>query len=354
MNDTSKQLVATADSIDLPIRELTSLLDAIDRSVDAIDRARGLLADDRYLKERKLDFIGFGSLARYEMTPSSDLDYLLVGDINEDEDALKRVVTSSVVKLRQGMVDNVVLSEPGKTNIFGGVVQSSEITSTIGLLPDTNHTLTRRILLLEESVSLFNPESHQALLRSILGEYLASRKPGSSKVPRVLLNDIIRYWRTIAVDYHAKSSPEQPYSLRYLKLLIPRKLCFVSSIAPLYFMSFHGNGSDEADFLLEHFSQPAMIRLVRLLAKIGGSEYSDADEMRESAARIFQTLNQFIACSGDASWRDRVEQECKGRDPRSETHFGDMRELGRQLHSDIGKIFTSEAMLPFTKEYMIS
>ncbi|MCW2950713.1 MAG: hypothetical protein JWN41_1726, partial [Thermoleophilia bacterium] len=213
----------------MSIDDLYFIVSAIERSTLAVERARSELANDSQLKEQGLDFIAFGSLARYEMTKSSDLDYLLVGENGGDETLAARVASESVEKLRKGMIDGVTISEPGKSGLFGTIIDPNEITNAIGLQADTNHSLSRRILFLEESISLFDQAAHEALLGRILERYLESRKVDSSRVPRTLLNDILRYWRTIAVDYHAKSRPSTPYSLRYLKLLIPRKLCYVSS-----------------------------------------------------------------------------------------------------------------------------
>lgn len=340
--------------IELPLESIGAILAAIDRSTDAIHRARAELANDDQLKEQGLDFIAFGSLARYEMTTSSDLDYLLVGKNGGDNEFAHRVALDSVEKLRQGMIDGVTLSEPGKSGLFGAIIDPDEITQAIGLQADTNHSLSRRILFLEESVSLFNPSSHEALLGAILGKYLELRKIGSTGVPRTLLNDILRYWRTIAVDYHAKSALNTPYSLRYLKLLIPRKLCFVSSVAPLYLMSHCLGEVDELAFLKESFSQPPIVRLGRLLSAISQARYSDSEQNKIIAREMFGILNKFIKNAGDASWREVVAVECGQEDPCSSDNFGQMRSLGKELHGHIGAIFTSEAMLPFTKEYMLS
>ena len=327
-----------------------SLLAASARSTAAIDRARSALAQVPEMAGCGDDLVAFGSLARHELTPSSDLDYLFIGMQEEDSKRHQMVV---IDRLRETLVDGVVLSAPGSSGIFGSCIDASKLTEHVGLEDDTNHNLTRRILFLEESVSLFDPAVHEETIKTILSMYLEARKSPSEKIPRFLLNDIIRYWRTIAVDYHAKQSRGNisgvPYSLRYLKLLISRKLCFISSIAPLYLLSYEGN-PDELEFLLRAFKEPAVLRLIRLLNYVD----MDADGGREKVQRIVETLDYFIERSGDQAWRKSVEIECKEPDPKESANFGDMRKRGKQLHQDISDVLTSKNMIHFTKEYMLS
>lgn len=345
------ELRAELSRLGMPGDATQKLVEASQRSEEAIKRARLALASTSNMRACGDDLVAFGSLARHELTPSSDLDYLFIGSDRPDDLDLQNVV---IQNLRETLVDGTELLPPGASGLFGSRISAGDLTVNVGLQDDTNHNLTRRILFLEESVSLYDPQVHNETITSILSKYLEARTSPSEMVPRFLLNDIIRYWRTIAVDYHAKSTSsasESAYSLRYLKLLISRKLCFVASLAPLYLFSDREEGVGELEFLCKSFQEPAVLRLVRLLNSVN---VSSNGKVEEPIKRVVETFNHFVDKSGDPAWRDAVKTECMLPNPKDSASFGQMRLKGKQLHQDIGEILTSEAMLKFTKEYLLS
>jgi hypothetical protein len=153
---------------------------------------------------------------------------------------------------------------PGSTGIFGTVVSGAELVEQIGLEFDTNASLTRRILLMEEGVSVLAPRLHRKFVEVILGRYLYDDHSDTSGSPRFLLNDVTRYWRTIAVDYQAKVWRDlsiDGWGLRYLKLRISRKLTFVSALVALFMVEI-AKPSDVRAFLTQHFVDvPALARV---------------------------------------------------------------------------------------------
>jgi hypothetical protein len=99
---------------------------------------------------------------------------------------------------------------PGPTDVFGGLVFSHELIHTIGGDEDTNKNMTRRLLLLLESATieaLGSKEVHNRVVKGILNRYVdedatfIKANQRKNKIPRFLLNDVVRFWRTMAVDY---------------------------------------------------------------------------------------------------------------------------------------------------------
>jgi len=340
----SARLGELLSGLDITPESCSALIEASERADSAVEKARVDLRDSATVQKGD-DVIAFGSMARGELTTQSDLDWLVVTS-NRD---VESVGLHSIDVLRETIVDGVVLAEPGSSGMFGTVVCADDLTTNIGLQADTNLTLSRRILFLEESVSLANPAVHEGVLSRILESYLAVN-PRSDQLPRFLLNDIIRYWRTVAVDYQAKAQAGAPAALRYLKLLIPRKLCYVAAIAPLYEAHATGvSGGDRLQFLLESYQEPASHRLIKFL---GAAAPAGADEALR-AARIVGTLNEFVSLSGDQEWRAAIEHDASGSDPKQSQNYGRMRDAGKQLHDDLGFLFTSKHVIDFSREFMI-
>jgi len=168
----------------------------------------------------ELSLVAFGSLARMEFTAVSDLDWCLIVDGRADADHRQ-------VQLRiQDILRKVNgIREPNPAGAFGGLAFSHELIHCIGGNQDTNANLTRRLLLLTESVELTEPAIDSArnrLLRGVLQRYFEeeTRFPGKEFFPRFFLNDVIRFWRTMAVDFATKTHERGPrsWALRNIKL----------------------------------------------------------------------------------------------------------------------------------------
>lgn len=82
----------------------------------------------------------------------------------------------------------------------------------------------RRVLLLLESLPTGNSDAYGRVRRQILKRYLnddrgLTGKSGKIIVPRFLLNDLTRYWRTVTVDFVYKQRAEPGKNWALLRLL---------------------------------------------------------------------------------------------------------------------------------------
>jgi hypothetical protein len=128
--------------------------------------------------------------------------------------------------------------EPGGTGTFGSLTSSHDLVHHIGGLDDSNRNVTRRLLLLLESRAIVNDQVRLRVLRAVLDRYIVcgrgvrETQDSTFRVPRFLLNDVVRYWRTMCVDYAAKKweQSNKKWALRNAKLRVSRKVIFAKGL----------------------------------------------------------------------------------------------------------------------------
>jgi predicted nucleotidyltransferase len=186
--------------------DLASLKTASDASLKTREDLDTLLSTKigKYASE-DTSVVVFGSLAREEWTSKSDLDWTYLIDGGANSDHLK--ISQKIQRLlkEEGYV------EPGPTGTFGNMAFSHDVIHQIGGQNDTNRNTTQRVLLLLESCPIGKrTEAYERVIRGVINRYLEedvhplTRDAKRYRVPRFLLNDIVRFWRTMAVDFASK------------------------------------------------------------------------------------------------------------------------------------------------------
>jgi len=132
---------------------------------------------------------------------------------------------------------------------------------------------------------------HRKFVKVALGRYLYGEHLGEEDVPRFLLNDLARYWRTMAVDYQAKvwkRHDSAGWALRYLKLRMSRKLTYAGSVVPLLLRATN-KANDAIEFLVQQYVEnPPLARLAQL-AEIFESD----DESLVALGRLLVAADRF-------------------------------------------------------------
>jgi len=258
----------------------------------------------------------FGSLARDEFTTASDIDWTLLVDGSADphhQDVAHEIARH---------IREVEGRSPGREGTFGSLTFSHDLIHLIGGEDDTNRNTTRRILLLLESFPIGKDDAYGRILSNVFRRYLEEDRgiwygSGRYKVPRFLLNDIVRYWRTMTVDFAYKqwSRAGKGFAIRNLKLRMSRKLIFVGGLLTCFSPETELSGEERAELFSE--KQQVGPRVSRLVGHLKGWKAPPLEilahavlerpSLHDAARELFMAYDEFIGILSDREERDHLE-----------------------------------------------
>jgi len=276
--------------------DLGGLIAARERSDELLDRLRGELSGA--VDGERACVAVMGSLGRRETTSGSDLDFAVF--------ALEPGAGRAALDATRSVMEREGAEPPRADGPFGAVVDVSDLLDHIGADADSNDNLTRRMLLLLESAPLAGDAAWRETRGLVLRRYLSKSLRGHVP-PRFLLNDVIRYWRTVCVDYEGKMElrGNQGWAIRNAKLRLLRKMLYAGGLFPLLQCVRLERDAVES-FLTERLERVPADRLVLAFTEHG---------VDESGARALQAYARFLAMLDDAETRGRLERLAEaGRD----------------------------------------
>lgn len=291
-------------------------------------------------------FVVFGSLARGEFTAGSDLDWTLLIDGRADR-AHPRAAREVAARLV-----GAGSRAPGPSGVFGNLAFSHPILHQIGGQDDTNRNTTQRILLLLESAAVGRIEAHERVLRLVLERYVEDDRglmfgSGGLVLPRVLFNDISRYWRTLTIDFVNKQEERDTgWALRNVKLKLSRKLIYVHGLLTCFAAQLH----PERAALLGESGRPVAERMVEFLLQ--RTRWRPLDSLaaaclrpqvhRETALALFDSYDAFLGVLADVDQR-RELKEARVDDLNKSAVFRRVSRLARQFQDEgIHRLFFGE------------
>lgn len=276
-----------------------------------------------------------GSWGRSEVTSESDDDFMVLFEGPSREDA--RPTIDAVAELLSGHA-------PGSEEIFGGQVWLDDLRGKVGRDEDSNANLTRRMLLVLESVPVCGDETHARAISVLLGGYLEANAK-HYRPPRFLLNDLIRYWRTIAVDFESKMRQRkgEGWGLRNAKLRLSRKALFAGGLLPV--LECYRYTSDEmAAYLGERMSVPPLDRIADV--------FIDHGEL-DAGVRSLSAYDEFLGILDDGDKRGQLS-ELSAEEAAESPLFERVTELGREFEGGLlALLFDDPELRRRMREYIV-
>jgi len=199
-----------------------------------------------------ISVVANGSLARGELTSQSDFDaYPLY----------KAGKRAAALKLFERVKSNAGLKEFASEGAFGSALPAVTVAKNIGGQKDGNRRFTLRMLLLLESASIGSREVYDRTIDSVVLRYI-NDDITDKQIGRFLLNDIIRFYRQMCVDFEFKTVEQtKPWGIRYAKLVFSRKLIYYSGIIMCAEMASKP-ASDKRKYLISMINMPPIDRLL--------------------------------------------------------------------------------------------
>lgn len=251
------------------LQEFKPLLERVNSTTERLRLIREKFdADKNFFSPKRVTVFCAGSIARQDSGKKSDLDLFVIAD-----ESTKLLDTyhyfSHLININQelGYPD---FSNDGE---FLKVYQLKDLTSLTGSREeDSQNVFTARMLLLLESKPVCNDSLYEEFLRKVIENYCRDAKGhGSSFKPLFLLNDLLRYWRTLCLNYETiRHDTNKPWRKKNVNLKFSRMLTVFGTVLPLIVESKHSYQE-----IINLCKLSPLERLAQGLDTLGAPEWGD-------------------------------------------------------------------------------
>jgi len=167
-----------------------------------------------------------GSIGRMEAAQDvSDADLIVV--VSDEVDLKSQTATNAYQEVWKA-ISELNLKKPKQTGVFAQPTNRTQLESLIGKADESLDIFGKRLLLLLESQPVYHDENYAKLIDSLIERYaLKYVKDDARKEWTLLLNDLIRYFRSLAVNYQWDFENEtEKWAIRNIKLRHSRVIMY--------------------------------------------------------------------------------------------------------------------------------
>lgn len=182
-----------------------------------------------------------GSLGRHEMTQNSDLDLFFItmnSNIKRESLVCSNLDIYNFFANIYAINKKLGYQDPSKQGEYWAFISQNNLLDIGSRQEDFNNSFTARMLLILESKPIYNEKAYNQLILEIIGKYFIDFVDHSGEFyPLYLMNDILRYWYTLTLNYEYRrdsNDDENKKNWKRLKLKYARLVTCFSMLACLY------------------------------------------------------------------------------------------------------------------------
>lgn len=242
----------------------------IKRKNESVNRTKELsnkLNEHPYIKEKQICIYLAGSMSRNEYGKQSDIDLFIVS-----KQKLSKVDEYTIYAAIIEINSKLQYTEFSNDARYLKVYSINDLINATGSPRDDNENLfTARQLLLLEGRPVFNKKFFKEIQNKVLEYYFIDDKGNGDFKPLFLLNDILRYWRTLCLNYEQiRQDKTRLWRKKNINLKYSRKITIFSTILPMLF-----NKNIDKNFMLSLCKKTPLERFAYALDLSKNEKYFD-------------------------------------------------------------------------------
>ncbi len=204
-----------------------------------------------------------GSLGRLEMTQNSDLDLFFISLHDREVDPMEKNINKYNFFSKLYEINQVMgFPNPSKEGEYWCFINKADFLDIGSRKEDFNNSFTARLLFMLESKPIYNEKIYDQLLEETVSKYFVDYQDHQDEFyPLFLMNDILRYWYTLTLNYEYRRDNHDSVNKKNwkrLKLKYARLITCFSLLACLY----HKNVT--SDYVVDCIKMTPIERMNRL------------------------------------------------------------------------------------------
>lgn len=302
-------LPASSENFQLILKGFQPLASRSDNTLDRLRKIREKFEQNQEIfSDRRVTVFCAGSIGRKDSGKQSDLDLFVIAD--EPINLLDTYYFfAQLIKIN----DELGYDKFSNDGEFLKVYSLQDLTNLTGTREeDSQNVFTARMLLLLESVPACNDFLYDEFLRAVINHYCRDAKDHSSSFkPLFLLNDALRYWRTLCLNYERiRHDEKRPWRKKNVNLKFSRMLTVFGTVLPL--IAGHEHSHEE---IIELCKLSPLERLAK------GLDALDAPELEGKFSKFLESYEYFLKLKEEEKIQDNLDLAEKKRLDEKATEF---------------------------------